>query len=150
MCEWLSGARTSLQLTTQDENLRVGSSHKAPTLVRQWLASNPLWLELCNETPDDPAQEPIKGLDPGETQAIQLAISLQADLLVMDDRRAVKVAKQKGLLATGTLGLLDLAAERKLINFEQALCLLEETNFRRPHDIVDVLLAKHKNLHSAS
>lgn len=126
------------------------TSQKAPTLVRQWLASNPSWLELCIESVDDRGQEPIMGLDPGETEAIQLAVFLHADLLLMDDRRGVMVAKRKGLLVTGTLGLLDLAAERKLINFEQALHLLEETNFRRPQEIVDILLAKHKKLKASS
>jgi len=62
----------------------------------------------------------------------------------MDDRRGIKVAKSKGLRVTGTLGLLDIAAESNLVDFERAVQLLEQTNFRRPRDILDVLLAKHR------
>jgi predicted nucleic acid-binding protein len=42
------------------------------------------------------------------------------------------VAQGKGLRVTGTLGLLDLAAERGLIDFAEAIRSLERTSFRRP------------------
>ena len=122
---------------------------KAPAQVRLWLASNPQWLIVHNETPGNETQselaaDPIQTIDAGEAQAIQLAIFLNADLLLMDDRRGIKVAKSKGLRVTGTLGLLDIAAESNLVDFERAVQLLEQTNFRRPRDILDVLLAKHR------
>jgi len=127
---------------------------KAPAQVRLWLASNPQWLIVHNETPGNEtpgnetqselAADPIQTIDAGEAQAIQLAIFLNADLLLMDDRRGIKVAKSKGLRVTGTLGLLDIAAESNLVDFERAVQLLEQTNFRRPRDILDVLLAKHR------
>jgi hypothetical protein len=61
----------------------------------------------------------VEGLDEGETAAIALAISLDADLLLMDDREGVMVARSKGLRVIGTLGVLDLAAQRGLVNFAQ-------------------------------
>ena len=124
------------------------TSPRAPLPVRLWLASNPLWLELHNETLDD--EPPILTLDAGEAQAIQLAILLQADLLLIDDRKGVKVAQAKGLRVTGTLGLLDLAADHNLVDFEEAIQQLELTNFRRPLDVLDVLLTKHKKSQTKS
>jgi predicted nucleic acid-binding protein len=61
----------------------------------------------------------------------------------MDDRRAVNVARSKGLQVTGTLGVLDLAAERGLVRFEEAIQKLDSTSFRRPQTLVDALLKKH-------
>jgi hypothetical protein len=39
---------------------------------------------------------------------------LSGDLLLIDDRAGVRAAKRRGLRVTGTLGVLDLAAERGL------------------------------------
>jgi predicted nucleic acid-binding protein len=58
----------------------------------------------------------VEGLDEGEIAAIALATSLPADLLLMDDRKAV-ITRLKGLRVTGTLGVLDVAAERGLVDF---------------------------------
>jgi predicted nucleic acid-binding protein len=37
----------------------------------------------------------LKGIDDGEKAAIQLAVSLHADLLLMDDRKGVNAAEEK-------------------------------------------------------
>jgi len=39
----------------------------------------------------------------------------------MDDRKGVSAAQRKGLRVTGTLGILDLGAQRGLVNFAEAL-----------------------------
>jgi predicted nucleic acid-binding protein len=87
----------------------------APPSVRNWRASPPAWLHI-HETPArefDPGS--VEGLDEGEAAAIALAISLGADLLLTDDRKGVIVARGKGLRVTGTLGVLDIAAQRGLV-----------------------------------
>ena len=48
----------------------------------------------------------LDGLDPGERHAILLAINEHADLLLMDERAGVRVAREHGLTVTGTLGIL--------------------------------------------
>jgi predicted nucleic acid-binding protein len=112
----------------------------APPLVRRWISAPPDWLEI-----HDTAGLPYApGLDDGETAAIALAEFLHADLLLLDEREGVRVAQRKGLRVTGTLGVLDLAAERGLVDFKQAIRALENTTFRRPHALLETLLAKHK------
>jgi predicted nucleic acid-binding protein len=69
---------------------------------------------------------------------------MQADLLLIDDGRGIRAAKQQGLRVTGTLGLLDLAAERGLVDFAGAIRKLEGTSFRRPEALLQALLNKHK------
>jgi predicted nucleic acid-binding protein len=85
----------------------------------------------------------LKGIDEGERAAIQLASYLDADLLLMDDRKGVSAAKRKGLRVTGTLGVLDLAAQRGLVDFAQAVGRLRQTTFRVPKAILDSLIKKH-------
>jgi len=47
------------------------------------------------------------------------------------------------LNVTGTLGLLDLAAERGLVDSVQAIKKLERTTFHRPEALLEELLRKH-------
>ena len=115
------------------------SNPAAPPLVLRWIANPPVWLEIV-KTQD---LDTVTRLHKGEAAAIILASSLHADLLLMDDRKGVRAAKQRGLRVTGTLGVLDLAAGRGLVDFGLAIKKLERTNFRRPDALLAVLLKKH-------
>jgi len=66
-----------------------------------------------------------------------------ADLLLIDERDGFRVARKRGLRVTGTLGLLDLAADRGLVDFAEAIRKLQLTSFRRPQTLLDELLKKH-------
>jgi len=80
----------------------------APVRVQSWIANPPTWLDIVL----GPMVVNPAGIHKGEAAAIALAGSMGADLLLIDDRRGVRAAKQQGLRVTGTLGILDLAAER--------------------------------------
>ncbi len=54
-------------------------------------------------------------LDPGESEAIALALEVKADLILLDERRATRIARQLGLRTLGLLGVLMLAKNRGLI-----------------------------------
>jgi predicted nucleic acid-binding protein len=89
---------------------------------------------------DDPAW---RALDIGEREALALARTLGADLVLMDDRAGFAVARQLGLAATGTLGVLDLGARRGMVDLADAFTRLKATSFRYPPEIMDALLAQH-------
>jgi predicted nucleic acid-binding protein len=59
----------------------------------------------------------------------------------MDDRRGVVFALRKGLVVTGTMGLLARAAKRGMLDLTDAFARLKRTNFRYRQDIMDALLA---------
>lgn len=113
----------------------------APLPVRRWIGNPPAWLQIVRTAESFPAD----GLHKGEAAAIALASSLGADLLLMDDRRGVRAAELQGIRVTGTLGVLDLAAERGLIDFCQAIARLETTTFRKPSWLLQALLEKHRS-----
>jgi predicted nucleic acid-binding protein len=72
----------------------------------------------------------MEQLQPGEQSAILLAEAVNADIIVIDERSARRVAADRGLRVTGTLGVLGEAAERGLIDFTRAVERLRKTNFR--------------------
>jgi len=98
----------------------------APVDVRSWASHLPRWLE--SQTPKSGPRFEVLG--EGENEAIALAVQMGVELLLVDERLAANVARSLGLKATGTLGVLDWAAERKLIELPSVLTLLRQTNFR--------------------
>jgi len=114
--------------------------NEAPEIVRAWMESPPRWLEVQVAPSIDDAS--LEALDDGERAAIALAMMVKAELILMDDRGGVAIARSKGFAVTGTLGVLDLAARRKLVNLEEAFARLKATNFRYPPQILDALLVE--------
>ncbi|MDY6783135.1 MAG: DUF3368 domain-containing protein [Cyanobacteriota bacterium] len=116
---------------------------KAPLAVRQWIASPPAWLTI-QPNPSQTDSDVFK-LDAGERAAILLAESLRADLILLDDLAARRLAESRGLSLTGVLGILDRAASENWIDFSATIKQLQKTNFRTSTSIVRELLQKHAN-----
>jgi predicted nucleic acid-binding protein len=106
-------------------------------------AQPPPWLEISpvSAAIDDPAW---RALDAGERAALALARTLSAELVLMDDRAGVAVAQRQGFTVTGTLGVLDLAAQRGLVDLADAFARLRATSFRYRPEMMDALLAQHR------
>jgi len=111
------------------ENLRT------PAIVRNWLSRLPEWIVVRGACAfADPS---LDGLDAGERHAIQLAKDENADLLLMDERAGVTLARERGLIVTGTLGILLQGAKRGLVDFEPALRALQNTDFRCTPSLIE-------------
>ncbi len=110
----------------------------APAVVRVWAADPPAWLDIRPPARIDPSL----GLGIGETQAISLAHELHADAVLIDERRALTIARKAGLFVTGTLGVLEIAAEQGLIDLVQAVVALKQTTFRVSEEVLDGVLQR--------
>ena len=107
-----------------------------------------LWLEIGqNADPQSVAAMP-PSLDEGERATIAVASAIKADLILMDDREGVKFARAQGFAVTGTLGVLDLAAQRDLINLAEACMRLRDTTFHYRQGLLDALLAQRRESES--
>lgn len=109
-----------------------------PIAFRMWASGLPAWVDLMDASGPVPATS--RHLDAGEEEAIRLAVQLDADLLLMDDREGVLSARKCGLTVTGTLGVLGLASRRGLIDLGAAFDRLKRTNFHYRQSLMDQLL----------
>ncbi len=100
----------------------------APEMVRCWAASLPSWLSVLHDSARSTAG--MEKLQVGEQAAIWLAESINANIILLDEKSARRVAVDRGLRVTGTLGVLGEAASRGLIDLPTAIDRLRKTNFR--------------------
>lgn len=113
---------------------------KAPLSVRQWIADPPVWLEV--RAPGSTNDIALADLDAREKAAIELAMEVQADLLLMDERRGARTARNKGFRVAGTLAILSMAARRDLLSLADAFDRLKRTSFHYRREIMDQFLAE--------
>lgn len=114
---------------------------EASELVRQWASAPPDWVQL--HTVKGELASPIP-LHRGETEAILLARELRAEALLMDELDGRAAARQLGQTVIGTLGVLDLAAARGLLDFREAWQRLRATSFRAAPRLAAELLVRDK------
>ena len=110
---------------------RIGATDLLPAVFGEVHVPAAVWREVyesgrATEPPawvvrhDEPIPAlqalPLPGLDAGEIAAIQLALSLRADLLLMDEAADRTAARQLGIPNTGLLGVLAAAKRRGIID----------------------------------
>lgn len=123
---------------------------RTPEPVRLWAASLPAWAAV--RAPEDPGivvradaalritgARPgnLAGLGAGEREAIPLALELGLTL-VCDDAEARGAARAAGVpLVIGTLGVLQAAHARGMLEIRPTLERLAPTSFRRRPGLLD-------------
>ena len=127
--------RIVIPTAVRDELVHDG----APEAVRNWMQVRSPWLEVYPARAG-PFDSVLEGLDEGEKAALALAASLNADLILLDDREGARAARNKGFRVVGALGLLQLAAKRGLLDWVDAFDRLKRTNFRYRQKIIDEIL----------
>mgnify|MGYP001791711961 CR=1 FL=1 len=108
--------------------LAAASNPTISTILQlDWIQTQSLSdLQLANQLQQN------RGLDAGEASAISLALELQADDLLIDERLGRQEALQLGLSIIGILGILLVAKQRNLIPRVQPIMddLINQAGFR--------------------
>ena len=122
--------------------LRELSHPETPTIVSEWIARRPAWLEVERiTTPPDPN---LRWLGEGECEAIMLAEQHGQDvLLLMDEGRGRREAQRRRLRITGTLGVLIDAASRGWVDLSSAFERHRQTTFRASPSLLQSLLDRN-------
>jgi predicted nucleic acid-binding protein len=110
----------------------------SPVAVKKWMATLPKWCEIRKAA----VTEGRLGLGPGEAEALALAERVKADLVLLDDRAARAEALRRGLLVTGTIGVLLDAAEHGYVDLQESLDRLLRTSFYIDADLLSEILSR--------
>jgi len=100
----------------------------APEGVRDWVSNLPAWISTAATA--DIVSGGLEKLQSGERAAIFLAESIKADIILLDEKAARRVAAERGFRITGLLGVLGEAATRGLVDLPSAIDRLSKTTFR--------------------
>ncbi len=100
----------------------------APPGVQNWAAQLPSWVSV--KAVGASSVVGLERLQAGECEVILLAQDLKADLVLLDEKSARKVALARGLRVTGLLGVLAEAATHGFVDLPDAVGRLKRTSFR--------------------
>jgi len=111
-----------------------------PVIANEFGSELPDWMEV-RKTEDQKYQRVLEmNVDSGEASAIALAVDI-GGLLILDDRKARKLALDLQLDITGTLGiLLDATRNNYISSFEDVLTRIKQTNFHLSEELEQKLL----------
>jgi predicted nucleic acid-binding protein len=102
-----------------------------PAAEKAWFEEPPPWISIqrANLTGQ------VVGLGRGETEAIELALTLSNGVLLVDDDDARTVALRMGIQITGTVGILARGVKAGFTNGADAVARLRRTNFYLSDDL---------------
>lgn len=117
LTNWLGLLKARWQLVAIPEAVWQESRciNNAEALERLNAARAEGWLCVRPVTDRRLVEQLLTRLDPGESEAIALAIELRAEYVLIDERKGRSVASEMGLAVTGTLGLLIWAKNQDLV-----------------------------------
>ena len=114
------------------------NSPESPSVIQNSIAQPPSWLQI--QTVDISSISGLEKLDPGERDAILLAEQLTAELVILDDKAARRIAGARGLKIIGLLGILKDAANSDLVDLAIAFERLRAVGFWVAPSLLEQLL----------
>jgi len=105
------------QVFTAPAVIKEMEDPSTPESVRRWAAAPPEWLHVQEPAHTEDIPRLGRGKrGAGEKAAIALARELHAEIVLMDDRKAIQEAQKRGLHPVRMLTVLDAAAERGFVD----------------------------------
>ncbi|NMC06326.1 MAG: hypothetical protein GYA24_14005 [Candidatus Lokiarchaeota archaeon] len=102
--------------------------HADAMLIRKMVDEQQIIVKSDFNHPLRDRSYPNNSLHPGEVDAIELALSMKHEVILLDDEEARKVARSFDLHVKGTLGLLIDYNKAGQVDKASALKLLDELN----------------------
>lgn len=121
-----------------------GKIHITDTVSKEFNKPVPSWIEVIQLKTD--IYKGLSGyLDPGEATTIALALEHDDSLVIIDEIKGRKAAKEMGISVTGSLGVL-VAAKRKgyLDAVKPIIDKIQKTNFRVSNELIERILQEAK------
>ena len=106
--------------------------------MARWARNLPSWARVAKPS----AIDSTLFLDTGETEAISLALELHIAAILIDERLGRIAAEARGIVAVGTLNILNTADLRGLVDFEDAIKRLQRTSFHMDSEMIRALLER--------
>ena len=116
------------------------------SIVRNELSLHlPTWIEVNDNYKEVVFRSLVPQLDIGEASAIALALENENSLLIIDERKGRKYAREMGITITGVTGIIIKAKEQGvIISGKQKLDQLMESGFRLSKKIYQLALERMK------
>lgn len=112
------------------------------TVAKEFQKPVPAWVETVHPKTSIHS-EPLLSLDKGEADSILLALEHDESLLIIDEIKGRKIAKELGVQITGSLGVLVAAKKHGYIpSVKSYLTKMEQTNFRISGNLISAVLQK--------
>ncbi|MHC6203516.1 hypothetical protein ACYULU_10020 [Breznakiellaceae bacterium SP9] len=107
-----------------------------PEIAAEYGETVPDWIQVIPVKDTSKVRTIHTVLDLGEATAIALAIEMENSLLILDDGKARRFARNIGISMTGTLGLLINTYRAGILpDFDAVIADLRNHDFRLPTDI---------------
>jgi predicted nucleic acid-binding protein len=113
----------------------------APDAVRNWAANPPSWMEPRRV--EDVSDNINPALGRGEREAISLALTSPADLLLIDERAGRFEAESHSLNVAGTVAVLFQGAVKHGLDFPALLSQLRSFGFRLSRQVEEGMLERY-------
>lgn len=126
-----------------DAVFRELNAQRTPKKVVEFLRDMPEWLSIMSASLL--IDQELEELGTGEREAILLAEELGADALLMDDLAGRLAAERRGVAIIGTVGFLERAADKGLLELDASLGALKTLGFFLSPQLERALIEKRKN-----
>jgi predicted nucleic acid-binding protein len=112
-----------------------------PVIAKEFGLDLPEFVEVREPKDQSLFRTLTQLVDQGEASAFTLAFEIDNCVLILDDRKARRVAKSLGFKMTGTLGLLVKAKQDGVLpEIKPLLAKLKETDFRISEKVITKIL----------